>query len=105
MDHTDIALLSLGVGIAVAVLSVLASMAVTTAMRIAKRVQTAGKDLCAVCGRPIARNAIYCRDHRHLAALRKRRPMDEPCRSSPTLSTIVDRRQTHSEAVNRFSAT
>ncbi len=77
MEHTDIALLSLGVGIAVAVLSVLVSMAATTAMRLAKRVQTAGKDMCAVCGRPIAKNAIYCRDHRHLAALRRSRPMDE----------------------------
>ena len=77
MNHANVALLSLGVGIAVAVLSVLVSMAATTAMRIAKRVQTTGKDMCAVCGRPIAKNAIYCRDHRHLAALRKRRPMDE----------------------------
>ncbi|MFQ5808118.1 MAG: hypothetical protein ACE5JM_00750, partial [Armatimonadota bacterium] len=68
MDHANIALLSLGVGVAVAVLSVLVSMAATTAMRIARRVQTAGKDLCAVCGRPIDKNAIYCRDHRHLAA-------------------------------------
>jgi hypothetical protein len=76
MNHTDIALLSLGVGMALAVLSVVASMAITTARRIAKRMQTAGKDLCAVCGRPIRRNAIYCRDHRHLAALRKPRPMD-----------------------------
>jgi hypothetical protein len=77
MDHTNIAVLSLGVGIAIAVLSVLASMAVTTAMRIARKVQSAGKDMCAVCGRPIIKNAVYCREHRHLAALRKRRPMDE----------------------------
>jgi len=77
MDHTNIAVLSLGVGIAIAVLSVLASMAVTTAMRIARKVQTTGKDMCAVCGRPITKNAVYCREHRHLAALRKRRPMDE----------------------------
>ena len=77
MNHADIALLSLGLGVALAVLSVLASMAITTFRRVAKRMQTAGKDLCAVCGRPIARNAVYCRDHRHLAALRKRRPMDE----------------------------
>ncbi|MFQ6096574.1 MAG: hypothetical protein ACE5O2_02525 [Armatimonadota bacterium] len=76
MTHMDIALLSLGVGVLVAALTVILSMAVTTARRIARRIQVAGKDLCAVCGKPIPRDAVYCRDHRHLAALRKPRPMD-----------------------------
>jgi hypothetical protein len=77
MDHMTIAVMSVGVGIIVAIVSVIVSMTATGVRRVAKRMQTAGRDLCAICGRPIPRHQVYCRDHQHLAALRRRRPMDE----------------------------
>lgn len=77
MSHMSIVILSVAVGIIVAIISILASMTATGMRQLSRKMQLAGKDLCAICGRPIARNTVYCRDHRHLAALRRRRPVDE----------------------------
>ncbi len=72
MSHTAIALLGIAGGIIVLVIAVFLSTAMTAANRAVKRMRVAGKDLCAVCGAQIPRDAVYCEDHKHLAALRQR---------------------------------
>jgi len=74
MSHMEIALLGIGAGIVILALAVFLSTATTAVNRAVKRMRVAGKDLCAVCGAQIPRDAVYCRDHKHLAALRHRRP-------------------------------
>ncbi|MFQ6133073.1 MAG: hypothetical protein ACE5R4_13615 [Armatimonadota bacterium] len=77
MSHMTIAMLSVGAGILVAIITIFASMTATGLRQLSRKMQVAGKDLCAICGRPIPRNTVYCRDHRHLAALRRTRPLDD----------------------------
>jgi len=77
MNQMTIVMLSVGVGIIVAIVTIFASMTATGLRQLSRKMQVAGKDLCAICGRPIPRNAVYCRNHRHLAALRRPRPIDD----------------------------
>lgn len=74
MSHMEIALLGIGAGIVILALAVFLSTATTAVNRAVKRMRVSGKDLCAVCGTQIPRDAVYCPDHKHLAALRHRRP-------------------------------
>ena len=73
MGDVSLALLGLGAGFVVVAAAIFLSTAMTTANRIVKRMRATGKDLCAVCGAQIARNAVYCDEHKHLAALGARR--------------------------------
>jgi hypothetical protein len=73
MSEMQIAILGVGVGVVTVLVVIFLSTVMSTASKIVKRMRVAGRDLCAVCGTQIPRNAIYCEEHKHLAALRARR--------------------------------
>ncbi len=73
MSDIGLAFLGLGAGFVVVAAAVFLSTAMTTLNRIFKRMRAAGKDLCVVCGAQIPCNAVYCDEHKHLAAVGARR--------------------------------
>ena len=73
MSDIGLAFLGLGAGFVVIAALIFLSTAMTTISRIFKRMRAAGKDLCVVCGAQIPCNAVYCDEHRHLAAVGVRR--------------------------------
>lgn len=73
MSQMQVAILGVGVGLVTVLVVVFLSTVMSTATRLVKRMRVAGKDLCAVCGAQIPRDAVYCEEHKHLAALRARR--------------------------------
>jgi hypothetical protein len=73
MSDIGLAFLGVGAGLVVVAAAIFLSTAMTTMSRIFKRMRAAGKDLCVACGAQIPRNAVYCDEHKHLAAVGARR--------------------------------
>jgi len=73
MSDIGLAFLGLGAGFVIVAAAIFLSTAMTTISRVFNRMRAAGKDLCAVCGAQIPRNAVYCDEHKHLAAVGGRR--------------------------------
>jgi hypothetical protein len=73
MSDIGLAFLGLGAGFVVVAAVIFLSTAMTTISRVFKRMRAAGKDLCVVCGAHIPCNAVYCDEHKHLAAVGARR--------------------------------
>jgi hypothetical protein len=69
MSDVGLAFLGLGAGFVVVAAVIFLSTAMTTISRVFKRMRAAGKDLCVVCGAQIPCNAVYCDEHKHLAAV------------------------------------
>ena len=73
MSDVGLAFLGLGAGFVVVAAVIFLSTAMTTISRVFKRIRAAGKDLCVICGAQIPQNAVYCDEHKHLAAVGARR--------------------------------